>query len=170
MQPPSRPQTAGSQHGKQPVSSLTIEKVAVGDEKAAGSNESISLSNKEAHEYVAPSSTNDTAIEPSLDPMLFERHKRDNVSKAQMKKDYPSGNKRKLRKYYTRQNELIDQFLGAGDEERLAIAEEIKMGPKIKFAVNASFIVNFCLFCIQLYAAVSTGSLSVSHLRIMIQL
>ena len=39
--------------------------------------------------------------------------------------------------------------------------EEVKMGPKIRFAVNASFGVNFCLFCIQLYAAVSTGSLSV---------
>lgn len=94
--------------------------------------------------------------------MDFERRKRDNVTSAQMKKDYPSGNKRKLKKYYTRQNELIDTFLGSGDEERLAIAEEIKMGPRIKFAVNASFGVNFCLFCIQMYAAVSTGSLSVS--------
>lgn len=120
------------------------------------------MSNKEAHEHVAPSSTNDTAIEANLDPLEFERLKRDNISKAQMKKEYPSGNKRKLKKYYTRQNELIDQFLGAGDEERLAVAEEIKMGPKIKFAVNASFVVNFCLFIIQLYAAVSTGSLSVS--------
>lgn len=92
--------------------------------------------------------------------MLFERHRKEDVSKAQMKKEYPLGNKRKLKKYYTRQNELIDQFLGSGDEERLAIAEEVKMGPRIRFAVNASFIVNFCLFCIQLYAAVSTGSLS----------
>ena len=30
----------------------------------------------------------------------------------------------------------------------------------MKFAVNASFVVNFCLFIIQMYAAISTGSLS----------
>lgn len=161
MQPSSRPQSSGSQH-KQVVSEPTVESVAVSSEKPSGSNESVSTSNKEAHEHVGPTSTNDTAIEPGLDPLLFERHKKEDVSSAQMKKDHPSGNKRKLKKYYTRQNELIDQFLGSGDEERLAIAEEIKMGPKIKFAVNASFGVNFCLFCIQLYAAVSTGSLSVS--------
>lgn len=94
------------------------------------------------------------------DPMSFESRKKENVTKEQMKAEYPTGNKRKLRKYYTRQNELIDQFLGVDDEERLGIAEEIKMGPKIKFAINASFGCNFCLFCIQLYAAVSTGSLS----------
>lgn len=35
------------------------------------------------------------------------------------------------------------------------------MGPRIRFAVNASFLVNFCLFVIQLYAAISTGSLAV---------
>lgn len=36
------------------------------------------------------------------------------------------------------------------------------MGPRIKFAVYASFTVNFFLFVIQLYAAISTGSLAVS--------
>lgn len=92
--------------------------------------------------------------------MEFERRKKDNVSSKQMKIEYPLGNKRKLKKYYTRQNELIDEFLGAGDEERLAVIEAAKMGPRIRFAVNASFAVNFCLFCIQLYAAVTTGSLS----------
>lgn len=103
---------------------------------------------------------NDTVNYHVLDPMAFEARKKDNVTKEQMKAEYPLGNKRKLRKYYTRQNELIDQFLGADDEERLGVAEEVKMGPKIQFAINASFGVNFCLFCIQLYAAVSTGSLS----------
>lgn len=56
---------------------------------------------------------------------------------------------------------MIDQFLNADDEERLAVEEDVRMGPKIRFAVNASFLVNFCLFVIQLYAAISTGSLSV---------
>jgi uncharacterized membrane protein YgdD (TMEM256/DUF423 family) len=65
-----------------------------------------------------------------------------------------------VKKFYTRQNALIDQFLQSGDEERLAALDTIENGPKVRFAVNASFVVNFCLFVIQLYAAISTGSLS----------
>lgn len=98
----------------------------------------------------------------SPDPLNFGRHRRENVSQRQMKIDHPNGNKKKLKKFYTRQNDLIDQFLGADDEERLQVEEDVRVAPKIKFAVNASFTVNFCLFVIQLYAAVSTGSLSVN--------
>ncbi|KAI2608005.1 hypothetical protein GGR54DRAFT_643769 [Hypoxylon sp. NC1633] len=94
------------------------------------------------------------------DPLGFSRHRRDNVTKRQMEIDHPKGNKKQLKKFYTRQNDLIDQFLGADDEERLQVEEDARVAPKIKFAVNASFTVNFCLFVIQLYAAVSTGSLS----------
>lgn len=94
------------------------------------------------------------------DPLNFGRHRRDNVTQRQMKIDHPNGNKRKLKKFYTRQNELIDQFLGADDEEAQKVEEDARVAPKIKFAVNASFTVNFCLFIIQLYAAVSTGSLA----------
>lgn len=134
------------------------------DEKAASSS-AVSTSDQTVkdsgavHEYVAQSSSQTTAVNPD-DPLDFARRRKEDVTKRQMKKEHPKGNKRKLRKYYTRQNELIDQFLGAGDEERLAVAEEVKMGPKIRFAVNASFAVNCCLFVIQMYAAVSTGSLS----------
>lgn len=98
----------------------------------------------------------------SPDPLGFGRHRHENITRQQMSIDHPRGNPRKMKKFYTRQNELIDQFLGADDEERLKIEEDVRMGPKIKFAVNASFTVNFCLFVIQLYAAVSTGSLSVN--------
>ena len=95
------------------------------------------------------------------DPLNFGRHRRDNITRRQLKQDHPNANEKKLKKFYTRQNRLIDQFLGADDEERLAVEEDARMAPKIKFAVNASFTVNFCLFIIQLYAAISTGSLSV---------
>ncbi|KAK1759725.1 cation efflux family-domain-containing protein [Echria macrotheca] len=94
------------------------------------------------------------------DPLGLGRHRRENVSMRQMKIDHPKGNKRKLKKYYTRQNQLIDQFLGAEDEEAAAVEEDIRYKPKIKFAVNASFTVNLFLFIIQMYAAISTGSLS----------
>ncbi|KAI0851104.1 hypothetical protein F5Y00DRAFT_259644 [Daldinia vernicosa] len=104
--------------------------------------------------------TSSAAEANPTDPLNFGRHRRENVSKRQMKIDHPNGNKKELKKFYTRQNELIDQFLGADDEERLQVEEDARVAPKIKFAVNASFTVNFCLFVIQLYAAVSTGSLS----------
>jgi hypothetical protein len=96
----------------------------------------------------------------SSDPLSLARRRHNNVSRQQMKIDHPGGNEKKLKKYYVKQNELIDQFLGSSDEERLAVVEEEKMGPKVRFAVNASFAVNFFLFVIQVYAAVSTGSLS----------
>ncbi|KAB5543031.1 cation efflux family-domain-containing protein [Coniochaeta sp. 2T2.1] len=106
-----------------------------------------------------PSTSSSVEINDA-DPLNFGRHRRDNVSQRQMKVDHPNGNKRLLKKYYTRQNELIDQFLGADDEERATFEEDARLAPKIKFAVHASFTVNFCLFVIQMYAAISTGSLS----------
>ncbi|EFZ02383.2 cation efflux family protein [Metarhizium robertsii ARSEF 23] len=73
---------------------------------------------------------------------------------------YTKKNRKKIKSFYSNQNELIDQYLGVGDEEQLAAEEERRMRPKIRFAVYASFFVNLCLFIIQLYAAISTGSLS----------
>ncbi|KAF2179071.1 hypothetical protein K469DRAFT_754138 [Zopfia rhizophila CBS 207.26] len=99
-------------------------------------------------------------IEANDDPLDLGRHRRSNVSQRQMKIDHPAANKRHMKKFYTRQNALIDQFLQSGDEERLAAIDAMENGPKVKFAVNASFTVNLCLFVIQLYAAISTGSLS----------
>ncbi|KAK5625878.1 hypothetical protein RRF57_001595 [Xylaria bambusicola] len=95
------------------------------------------------------------------DPLDLGRHRRSHVTKSQLKSDYPNGDRGKLQKFYVQQNKLIDQFLGAEDEERLQVEEDARMGPKIKLAVNASFLVNFGLFVIQVYAAASTGSLSV---------
>ncbi|KAH8666963.1 cation efflux family-domain-containing protein [Xylariales sp. PMI_506] len=94
------------------------------------------------------------------DPLDIARLRREDVSEKQMKIEYPNANKRKMKAFYTRQNELIDQYLGSNDEERVSGEESDRVGPKIKFAVNASFTVNFCLFVIQLYAAITTGSLS----------
>ncbi|KAK3956743.1 putative cation efflux family protein [Pseudoneurospora amorphoporcata] len=45
------------------------------------------------------------------DPMHFGRHRRDNISNKQMKVEHPEGNKRKLKKYYSRQDKLINQSL-----------------------------------------------------------
>lgn len=67
---------------------------------------------------------------------------------------------RKVESFYEKQNEFIDDLLQSGEEERLQVEDQEKNGGKVKFAVNASFAVNFCLFAIQLFAAVTTGSLS----------
>ncbi|KAI1363419.1 cation efflux family-domain-containing protein [Xylaria arbuscula] len=95
-----------------------------------------------------------------LDPLDLGRHRRSNITKSQLKSDYPNGDRGKLKKFYMQQNELIDQFLGADDEERLQVEEDARMAPRIKLAVNGSFVVNLGLFVIQVYAAASTGSLS----------
>lgn len=123
---------------------------------------SASIAVEDSSAAQAPAATSSAAESNPSDPLDFGRHRRDNVTHRQMQIDHPNGNKKQLKKFYTRQNELIDQFLGADDEERLQVEEDARVAPKIKFAVNASFTVNFCLFVIQLYAAVSTGSLSVN--------
>ncbi|KAH7411664.1 cation efflux family-domain-containing protein [Phaeosphaeria sp. MPI-PUGE-AT-0046c] len=96
----------------------------------------------------------------SADPLGYGRHRRENISQKQMKAEHPLAKPRHMKKFYTRQNALIDQFLQSGDEERLAALDHLENGPKVKFAVNASFVVNFFLFIIQMYAAISTDSLS----------
>lgn len=94
------------------------------------------------------------------DPLSLGPYKRPNVSAKQLKVEHPKANKRKLKKFYTQQNQLIDQFLQSGDEERLQALDMEANGPKIKFAIYMSSGVNFCLFVIQMYAAITTGSLS----------
>ncbi|CAG5152535.1 uncharacterized protein ALTATR162_LOCUS2809 [Alternaria atra] len=102
----------------------------------------------------------DVTIVVNSDPLDLGKHRRDDVTQKQMKADHPLAKPRRMKKFYTRQNALIDQFLQSGDEERLAALDQLENGPKVRFAVNASFVVNFCLFVIQMYAAISTGSLS----------
>jgi len=139
---------------KSPTVVDTIEAVEVPPrETMAGAEDKVVLA-------AEPSVSSSSVEINEADPMNLGRHRRDNVTQRQMKLDHPRGDKRLLKKYYTRQNELIDQFLGADDEERATFEEDARLAPKIKFAVNASFTVNFCLFVIQMYAAISTGSLS----------
>lgn len=94
------------------------------------------------------------------DPLDLGRHRRPDVTRKQMKTEHPAAKEKHMKKFYTRQNALIDQFLQSGDEERLAALDFEQNGPKVRFAVNASFLCNFFLFIIQMYAAISTGSLS----------
>ncbi|KAI0858701.1 cation efflux family-domain-containing protein [Xylaria cubensis] len=132
------------------------------DEPAAGTASHQTKKIEDSHvnpEKSGSPAQGDTGSDPA-DPLDLGRHRRSDVTSHQLKSDYPNGNHRKLKRFYTQQNELIDHFLGAEDEERLQVEEDARMAPRIKFAVNASFAVNFGLFVIQVYAAASTGSLS----------
>jgi hypothetical protein len=99
----------------------------------------------------------------SDDPYALRGYKREEVSDDSTPASTSALTRRrgkKVKKYYNRQNALIDAYLGSHDEEQLEIEDTLKNGGKVKFAVNASFVVNFFLFIIQMYAAISTGSLS----------
>ncbi|KAJ5762202.1 uncharacterized protein N7511_005584, partial [Penicillium nucicola] len=93
------------------------------------------------------------------DPLNLKQYK---IEITEQKRNWvPSfGDDEKLNGFYKEQNEMIEGFLSSGDEERLKAEDEAQNGGKVKLAVRASFVVNFCLFVIQLYAAVSTGSLA----------
>lgn len=96
------------------------------------------------------------------DPFSLANQKRPSVeiTSKSIKTTYPQGKTKKIKKYYNRQNALIDGYLGSNDEEAMEIEDQLKNGGKVKFAIRGSFTVNFFLFIIQMYAAVSTGSLA----------
>jgi hypothetical protein len=106
------------------------------------------------------SNDDDTITAASDDPYALRDSKRADVTRKSILIDYPQSKSRKIKKYYNRQNALIDAYLGSADEEALEHEDALKNGGKVKFAIYGSSTVNFFLFIIQMYAAVSTGSLS----------
>lgn len=68
---------------------------------------------------------------------------------------------RKLQRFYKNQNENIERWLRPVDEHiRLAIEFEGENQMKFKIAVRGSFVANVLLAALQLFAAFSSGSLS----------
>jgi len=94
------------------------------------------------------------------DPYLFRSAvKSDNELQALRKR----GNKGKLvEEYHNKQNELIENLLKPMEEhtEDAKEADGLSRLP-VRIAVLASLIANFCLCVIQLYATISSGSLSI---------
>ncbi|OQE24680.1 hypothetical protein PENSTE_c007G09210 [Penicillium steckii] len=93
------------------------------------------------------------------DPLNLQQYKAE-ISQKKGWLPLPNQSNEKINNFYIEQNELIDGFLSSGDEERQKALDTAENGGKVKLAVRASFVVNFCLFVIQLYAAISTGSLA----------
>ncbi|KAG9289942.1 hypothetical protein G9A89_010248 [Geosiphon pyriformis] len=82
------------------------------------------------------------------DPLLLEARRK---SDADIKREG-----KKVQAFYREQNELIDDFLAPLDNEEPSQRYNLK----VKIAVNGSMIVNILLFGLQLYAAISSASLS----------
>jgi hypothetical protein len=90
-------------------------------------------------------------------PLLASKWEDENINKRSILQPRKV---RKVKKYYNRQNALIDAYLGSNDEEAAEAEDTLQNGWKVKLAVNGSFSVNCFLFIIQIYTAVSTSSLS----------
>jgi len=103
-------------------------------------------------------SDDDTITAYPEDPYALREAIRGDITKRTLRQNHSRGKVRKVKKYYNRQNALIDAYLGSLDEEAQEVEDNLKNGGKVKFAVYGSSTVNFFLFVIQLYAAVSTGS------------
>lgn len=100
----------------------------------------------------------------NADPYSLLDSKKGDISIATLRTQHPHQKRtrkvRKIKNFYDRQNALIDAYLGSSNEEAAEVEDGIQNGGKIKFAIYASSTVNFCLFIIQVFAAVSTGSLA----------
>ena len=110
-----------------------------------------------------PSNDADTITVDLEDPCSLRASRReddDNNKRKSILKVPSYGKARRVKKYCNRQNALIDAYLNNADEEAAEVEDTLQNGWKVKLAVNGSFSVNFFLFIIQMYAAVSTGSLS----------
>lgn len=66
-----------------------------------------------------------TSSQDQEDPFSLSQHKRSELDKKALRADYPRGKPRHLKKYYTRQNDLIESYLGSANEEA---AEDLDMG------------------------------------------
>ncbi|KAK6585186.1 hypothetical protein PZA11_001913 [Diplocarpon coronariae] len=125
---------------------------------ANGSKTSLTIDRNPSHAISAGEDKNSPVdVIPAEDPYSLRASKREELSKQTMIQRHKT---RKVNKYYNRQNALIDAYLGAHDEEAAEVEDQKENGGKIKLAVYGSTTVNLFLFIIQVYAAVSTGSLS----------
>lgn len=142
-------------------SRLSTEKISPVVENEASQVPSDSSVPKPKHEVESQTShPAQTDLNDPADPYSLRALKQDSPADNKRTSLIKQRQQRKVKKYYNRQNALIDAYLSSADEEANEVQDMLKNGGKVRFAVNASFVCNFCLFVIQLYAAISTGSLS----------
>ncbi|KAG0233091.1 hypothetical protein BGX31_004949 [Mortierella sp. GBA43] len=88
------------------------------------------------------------------DPLMLESKR---MSEDQIRAIRSS---KKVREFYREQNELITELIDPAEEREGAQEQEERNQVKLKIAIYGSFGVNVMLFLLQLYAAISSKSLS----------
>ncbi|EGG09587.1 uncharacterized protein MELLADRAFT_34394 [Melampsora larici-populina 98AG31] len=100
------------------------------------------------------------SIHLSDDPLFLRSKLKDQASLSQLRKRH--GRKAKgVEEFYETQNEHITSMLKSLEEDaQEAIDQNSSTAKHVRWAIRASFVVNCCLAILQLYAAISSLSLS----------
>ncbi|KAL0072940.1 cation efflux family-domain-containing protein [Phycomyces blakesleeanus] len=92
---------------------------------------------------------------PPDDPLFLLSSKK---SKADLKRMKKEGISNKIRKFYIKQNKLIDSMLSPHQFE---VLDQDSQQLRLKIAIYGTVGANVVLFCLQLIAATTSGSLSI---------
>eukprot|EP01132_Coremiostelium_polycephalum_P006254 gene6254-7788_t len=108
---------------------------------------------------------NDSIISADQESLVYRRHAKHvenlrNIFESTKvgEEDLKKKNKRQ-RKFYQKQNDLIDQFLTPIDE---SAKEDDENDFRVKVAINGSLLVNILLFAMQITAAIITRSMALA--------
>jgi len=107
----------------------------------------------------ATSNTPNSVVPNSPDPYAFRSAIKSDDELAELRKRRKTG--KRLEKYHRKQNSLIDSLLKPMEEHTQEAKDQMEASRlPIKIAIWASLIANFSLCILQLYAAISSLSLS----------
>lgn len=125
-------------------------------------------SNRSVRDVEAPTSEHSDPLgltpliktESEISAIKLEKHASSGGGSVKPKKGFFRPEKR-VRKFYEGQNEEIRSFLKSVEEHQQDTEDtQTASGLRYQIAVKGSFIANVCLSALQLYAAISSASLS----------
>ncbi|RHZ83273.1 hypothetical protein Glove_99g294 [Diversispora epigaea] len=131
-----------------------------------GSESNLSLRNIPGPSPPSPApSSSSSPSSPSQLPHFITDYcvERDPLSLESKRKseDEIKNKKKKIQEFYREQNVLIDEFLSPIDQRKYSGNKLTAKLLRVKIAINGSLAVNIMLFCLLLYAAISSKALSV---------
>ncbi|KAF9315245.1 hypothetical protein BG003_003238, partial [Podila horticola] len=137
------------------------------------SSSSVSLHSLQLHNYNGSGSgssqhqslTIDTAAgvglpSPEPSPDFYKARDPMSLESKRISEDQMRSSKKSVKEFYREQNELIDDLIDPRENREGAAEQEEKNLVKVKIAIYGSVGVNVLLFFLQLYAAISSKSLS----------
>ncbi|KAF9364795.1 hypothetical protein BGX34_000342 [Mortierella sp. NVP85] len=136
----------------QPASTSTSVQIPMGMAPLQIDTASIASGGNRSLPSPEPSSAED--FYEARDPLMLESKR---MSEDQIR---AIRSNKKVREFYREQNELIAELLDPAEGREGAQEQEERNQVKLKIAIYGSFSVNVMLFLLQLYAAISSKSLS----------